>query len=135
MKALTVCQPWASLIVAGIKDVEDRSWRTDYRGRLVIHAGNHIDHDALDAYRHLLDDDLPLEALIGSVTLVDCVKESRSRWALPGHWHWVLADSNQLARPHCSCERGAVPRTLSASKAVTLPAWVSPIVRSENSPP
>jgi len=39
MKVLTVCQPWASLIVAGIKDVEERSWRTDYRGRLASMRG------------------------------------------------------------------------------------------------
>ena len=98
MKVLTVCQPWATLLVAGIKDVENRSWRTDYRGCLGIHAGSHVDHDALDAYGHLLDDDLPLEALIGSVTLVDCVKDS-SRWSSPGPWHWILTDPEKLARP------------------------------------
>ena len=34
MKALTIKQPWASLIVHGIKDIENRTWRTDYRGPL-----------------------------------------------------------------------------------------------------
>jgi hypothetical protein len=48
MKVLTVRQPWASLIVAGIKNVENRSWRTKYRGKLGIHAGSHVDWDALD---------------------------------------------------------------------------------------
>lgn len=38
MKALTVRQPWASLIVLGIKQMETRSWHTHYRGSLVIHA-------------------------------------------------------------------------------------------------
>jgi hypothetical protein len=99
MKALTIRQPWASLIVAGIKDVENRSWRTNYRGRLGIHAGSRVDQDAFDAHRHLLDGDLPRGALIGSVTVVDCIATSRSKWALPGHWHWVLADAKKLARP------------------------------------
>jgi len=39
LKALTVCQPWAWLILDGRKAVENRGWRTNYRGPLVIHAG------------------------------------------------------------------------------------------------
>lgn len=39
MKALTIRQPWASLIPAGAKGNETRSWRTNYRGPLAIHAG------------------------------------------------------------------------------------------------
>ena len=63
-----------------------------------IHAGTYVDHGAFDVYRHLLDDDLPLEALIGSVTLVDCIKDS-NRWSSPGPWHWILTDPEKLARP------------------------------------
>jgi hypothetical protein len=36
MKALSVKQPWASLIAAGVKTIETRTWRTDYRGPLLI---------------------------------------------------------------------------------------------------
>ena len=39
MKALTIRQPWASLIVEGVKTVETRSWNTKHRGSLAIHAG------------------------------------------------------------------------------------------------
>ena len=46
MKALTVCQPYASLIVGwpgiaieDIKQIENRNWKTSYRGPLLIHAG------------------------------------------------------------------------------------------------
>jgi hypothetical protein len=38
MKALTLWQPWASLIAWGEKQYETRSWKTDYRGPLAIHA-------------------------------------------------------------------------------------------------
>ncbi len=41
MKALTIRQPWASLIAAGVKTIETRSWSTRYRGLLLIHAGKH----------------------------------------------------------------------------------------------
>jgi hypothetical protein len=39
MKVLTLHQPWASLVAAGVKTIETRSWRTHYRGPLAIHAG------------------------------------------------------------------------------------------------
>ncbi len=39
MKALTILQPWASLIACGAKKIETRSWATKYRGPLAIHAG------------------------------------------------------------------------------------------------
>lgn len=38
-KALTLHQPWASLVALGVKTIETRSWPTRYRGRLLIHAG------------------------------------------------------------------------------------------------
>lgn len=38
MKALSIKQPWAHLIVSGVKDVENRSWKTNYRGRIFVHA-------------------------------------------------------------------------------------------------
>lgn len=38
MKALTLTQPWATLIAIGAKRIETRSWATDYRGPLAIHA-------------------------------------------------------------------------------------------------
>jgi hypothetical protein len=50
LKALTIRQPWASLIIAGIKDVENRTWSTGYRGELVIHAGRSVDRAGLTEY-------------------------------------------------------------------------------------
>ena len=43
MKALTIKQPWATLIMQGDKRFEFRSWQTKYRGELLIHAGKGID--------------------------------------------------------------------------------------------
>ena len=93
-RALTVRQPWASLIVEGRKDIENRSWPTSYRGRLLIHAGSQIDPQT--GWRA---EDLPRGAIIGEVALVDVVTNSRSRWALPGQYHWVLRDARPLRRP------------------------------------
>ena len=39
MKALTLYQPWATLVAIGAKKIETRSWPTKYRGTIAIHAG------------------------------------------------------------------------------------------------
>ena len=45
MKALTLWQPHAGLISLGLKTIETRGWRTNYRGPLAIHAGRSFDHE------------------------------------------------------------------------------------------
>lgn len=45
MKAITIHQPWATLIALGEKKFETRSWATKYRGPIAIHAGKEINHD------------------------------------------------------------------------------------------
>lgn len=54
MKCLTVSQPWASLIAGGDKYIENRSWSSNYRGPLAIHAGlgsQYLSKDELAKYR------------------------------------------------------------------------------------
>lgn len=46
MKCLTLTQPWASLVVSGMKLLETRSWNTHYRGPLLIHAARAYPNDA-----------------------------------------------------------------------------------------
>ncbi len=98
MKALTVRQPWASLIMAGIKDVENRTWPTSYRGPLVIHAGLGLDHDAFTVHGRLLDE-LPRGVVLGTVELVGCVRGHPSPWAEADCWNWLVADPRPLAAP------------------------------------
>jgi hypothetical protein len=96
MKALTVRQPWADLIVAGVKDVENRSWRTHYRGPLVIHSARRRPTPADVEMAEAIGGPLPftewldLGRVIGRVTLLDCVRDSTSPWAEEGAWHWLL---------------------------------------------
>jgi hypothetical protein len=92
---LTIRQPWASAIIYGGKDVENRGWTTSYRGRLYIHAGMQLDPvDVLPA-------DVPLlrGAIIGYVLLVNIVSDSDSWWAEQGKYHWLLADPVVLRTP------------------------------------
>lgn len=46
--ALSINQPWAWLIAAGYKDIENRNWNTDFRGEFAIHAGLKVDRDAIE---------------------------------------------------------------------------------------
>ncbi len=53
MKVLTLKQPWATLVAEGIKKYEFRSWKTNYRGKILIHAGTGIDKKELEKFRDL----------------------------------------------------------------------------------
>ncbi len=82
MKALSIRQPWAWLIVHGGKDIENRKWNTKYRGRFWVHASKTVDTDAMVKYRDVIPkiSDLKFGGIIGSVELVDVVTQSDSKW-------------------------------------------------------
>ena len=112
MKAVTIKQPWASLIAAGLKDIENRSWKTNYRGRVLIHAAAAPVKEGLAALNNkqlfeLMNrenwdtefENLPNGAIVGSVEIVDCVQNHPSKWAQEGFWHWVLANPVLFPKP------------------------------------
>lgn len=73
MKVLTIKQPFASLIVEGLKEYEFRTWKTKYRGEFLIHAGKGVDKKAMEKFKDF-NLDYPLGCIIGKVTLTDCIK-------------------------------------------------------------
>lgn len=106
MKCLSVQQPWADLIVRGVKDVENRTWWTRLRGPILIHAGKHYDHGARAwIERRLRPEDrwvltaaaARTGAIVGSTELVDCVTRSRSPW-FAGPFGFVLQGARCLDR-------------------------------------
>jgi len=81
MKVLTLTQPWASLVANGSKKIETRSWRTNYRGPIAIHAAKGFpkwaqDECALPAFRDaiwpLTVSMLPTGVILCTTTLIDC---------------------------------------------------------------
>jgi len=99
MKTLSIKQPWANLIAHGLKDIENRTWRTNFRGRILIHAPIKRDNVTFTS-RQIMETDKNYNydnpcfcsAIIGSVEIVDCIQDSDSIWAEKDCWHWVLKD-------------------------------------------
>lgn len=101
--ALTVCQPYAEMIAAGEKLIENRTWPTAYRGRLYIHAGKS---------REWLDDGEEREgmafgAVVAVADLVDCLRvedvpqnlDDRYLVHANGPWCWLLQNVRRLPQP------------------------------------
>ena len=111
MKVLTIRQPWATAIILGAKDIENRTWtpggRLPLGERFAVHAGAAIDTEApaylLDA-EHLRDRGV----VLGTVRLVSahaagspvcaCAGNPWAFWT-DGVHHWILADPRPLTTP------------------------------------
>lgn len=115
MKALSLTQPWASLVATGQKRVETRSWTTDYRGPIAIHAAKGYPVYARQFASQeftwgRLPQRIPLGAIIATARLVEIkptiyVKRLLSAQELrygdyrPGRWAWFLEDIEALPEP------------------------------------
>jgi len=127
MKALSIKQPWATLIAHGIKDIDNRTWYTKHRGMIYIHASSksaiymfsdaqtEILHNTPTIFRDNHDDHV-FSAIIGEVEIIDCVQGHNSVWAeqrtyamrkvkgvmievnVPV-WNWVLANPVLYDKP------------------------------------
>ncbi len=86
MKAISIRQPWAWLILTQGKDIENRNWPTKFRGRIAIHASKTMDYDgvAFAIERGVIfrcnPRELPRGGVVGTVEIVDCVIASDSQW-------------------------------------------------------
>lgn len=72
MKVITIKQPWATLIAKGIKEYEFRTWKTKYRGPILIHAGKGIDKEAIKEYSYL-NLEFPKGCIIAKTSIIDCI--------------------------------------------------------------
>lgn len=125
MRALTIQQPWAWAIATQGKDIENRTWKTPYRGLLAIHAGATLDAEtaavavmptgpATRALRKICAEvtlaqqlteaceHLRMRRIVAVAELTRIHRENAGRcsaWAMPGQWHWELRNVRALAEP------------------------------------
>jgi hypothetical protein len=99
MKALSIKQPWAAAIIYGGKDIENRNWKTKFRGRFLVHAGLGVDRKApqhvWDIFEKHFSDLKAHGGIIGIVEIIDCVDKSDSHW-FQGKYGFVLKNPQPL---------------------------------------
>lgn len=103
MRALSILQPWAWLIVQGHKAVENRRWSTTYRGPFLVHAGKRWGREqredlafVREAFPEIeLPDTFKLGGIVGAARVVDCVSTMDDPWFFGPHG-FVLADARHL---------------------------------------
>ncbi len=120
MKALSLTQPWAELVVLGEKQWETRSWRTSFRGRIAIHAAKKFPAWAIelaisnryfvDAIKNYPPIKMPLGVIVGSVEII-AMQSTDAMLDVLGHkeiafgdyhaerWAWQLSDPIMLDEP------------------------------------
>ncbi|MCB1394266.1 ASCH domain-containing protein [Nitrobacter sp.] len=111
MKAISIRQPWAWAILHAGKDIENRDRRWNLRGRIVVHASATMTRDEIAAIEDItaLAGVRPptvadfracglLGALVGTVEIVDCVRDHPSRWFF-GPFSLVLREPRPFKTP------------------------------------
>lgn len=105
MKALSIRQPWAWLIAHGYKPVENRTWKTNYRGPILLHASQgmtRFEYEeaaavAIDAGVTNLPafESLERGGFVGAVDVVDCVESHQSPFFF-GPYGFQLANAKPI---------------------------------------
>jgi len=109
LKAISLKYLYAFSVVIGEKDIENRTWQTPYRGKLLIHASSSrvksgviesLNEENSDgSYGPIIPPQPPRGAILGMVELVDIVTESDSEWFTGHGFGWVLRDPIRFNSP------------------------------------
>jgi activating signal cointegrator 1 len=142
MKALTLCQPYATLVVLGLKRIETRSWYMSHRGELLIHAAAGVGYlGSMSALRDLccrepffsalkaggidLDvvdvDALPFGALIGQCQVVDCREIVENRTQLENWMRPAMLPPDEPERSFGDYRAGRFATLLADARAFPTP--------------
>src|SRR5262245_28475840 len=106
MKALSIKQPWVYALLREGKDIENRSWKTEYRGWLALHASARPNREAVfpRGVRRPDLDTLDYSTICGVARVVDVVSSSRSKWFFHPedgsiNYGWILSNPTELKTP------------------------------------
>lgn len=123
MRCISIRQPWAWLICQGVKNVENRTWKSPYRGELAIHASQKFDwgffdlespffdramvqvceHFGIGSHERITAAQHEFSAVVGSVELVDIIAADNNKpvssWCVDGGYWWLLANPKNAIKP------------------------------------
>lgn len=111
MRALSIRQPWAWLIVNGYKDVENRDWKRDVRGEILIHASKFADLAGYEFLRIMIPElhtivpgisHIERGGIVGKATIIDCVTQWNSIW-FKGKYGFVFDTDKSTPLPFKPC--------------------------------
>ncbi|MBA3351215.1 MAG: ASCH domain-containing protein [Blastocatellia bacterium] len=112
-RALSLRQPWAWLVVNGYKDIENRSWRTNHRGPLLIHASSTRTDFTIENLAKIekihgvrVPQKVDIGGIVGLVDVADCLQRHSSKWYFSGNWAWVLKRPQRLPFRECKAVVG-----------------------------
>lgn len=117
VKAISLLQPWAHLVVIGAKKWETRGWKTEHRGRVLIHASLSEDHmglltlDPFKKYNGHPGSIFTRGAIIGECMIQEIVRTEVQRGVISkeefafgdwktGRWAWKLVNPIQYKKPY-----------------------------------
>lgn len=106
MKALSIKQPWAWLIVNGYKDVENRTWRTKFRGKFFVHASKNVSKKEFEQsceFALKINPNIKIPSyheiekggIVGVAEVVDCKDGSFSPWYM-GEVAFLIGDATPI---------------------------------------
>lgn len=110
MKALTIKQPYASLIISGVKKVENRTWNTKFRGWIIIHAAQSTmpldatDEQWLSLKRAGLQADYYTynnhkSQIVGVAYIKSVDEQMKTEWDVEGQCHWRISKIYKFRKP------------------------------------
>lgn len=147
MKALTVREPYASLIAIGAKQIETRDWYTFYRGPIAIHAAKGLTKDDLmvlsthdDVYWRLHNASIPMGKLkrvkdsfpdsrgnvIATATLVNCYRMTEESIRQVPIFEWVVGHYQPDRYAWVLADVVRLPEPIPARGALGLWEWEPP---------
>ena len=115
MRAISLWQPWATAIAVGVKTIETRHWKTNYRGPIAIHAAKRWTRDEREfAEVEFTNGRLPKRIPLGAIVAVAVLSECKATWELDseisaveriygnyslGRFGWILTNIRALPEP------------------------------------
>src|SRR5690349_22078817 len=110
MKAISIRPPWAWAILHAGKDIENRTWKTNYRGPMAVHASGNMSRpyyeQAVEEIKKVAPrakvppfEEMARSAIVGVVEIAGCEKKTGSKWHEKGNWGFVLKKPRALVKP------------------------------------